>query len=137
MYSCAKKGLQYCFWCRRDFRPDELTRDHVRPLSVGGPDCPSNIVLACEICNKSRGQLTAHRANGSELVRRLDSGEDSQSLRRAIRRHNEDIHRVRSLRRFWVAVELKRLGWSPSEGMWHFWRIEALDVASSTENCET
>jgi len=34
------------------------TEDHVQPLSRGGRDHPSNIVIACEYCNTWKHYLT-------------------------------------------------------------------------------
>lgn len=34
---------------------DQLTLDHVIPLSLGGPDCADNLVWACRRCNSAKG----------------------------------------------------------------------------------
>jgi hypothetical protein len=35
---------------------DDLTTDHLIPRSRGGDDSADNVVLACQLCNKSRGE---------------------------------------------------------------------------------
>lgn len=44
-----------CCWCGA--RPDYLTFDHVLPINKGGSDHPDNLVMACEPCNRERGNL--------------------------------------------------------------------------------
>lgn len=44
-----------CFYCRGQHEPDELTIDHVIPIDQGGRHEAANIVLACGICNSSKG----------------------------------------------------------------------------------
>ena len=34
---------------------EELTLDHVKPRSLGGPDVSSNVVCACNSCNHDKG----------------------------------------------------------------------------------
>lgn len=48
----AQSGL--CFWCGSDIK-DGFHADHYIPLAKGGNNWPSNIVLACQTCNTSRG----------------------------------------------------------------------------------
>jgi 5-methylcytosine-specific restriction endonuclease McrA len=43
-----------CHWCRCLVTFAQATVDHVRPRSEGGPDDPSNIVIACDDCNQLR-----------------------------------------------------------------------------------
>ena len=40
-----------CAYCGFVFRTGDLTRDHVRPVSRGGPDQWENVVTACKRCN--------------------------------------------------------------------------------------
>ncbi|MDD2388471.1 MAG: HNH endonuclease [Desulfobacterales bacterium] len=51
---CAK-GL--CYYCERRVPPDELTMDHIVPISRGGKSTKGNIVPACKDCNNKKQQL--------------------------------------------------------------------------------
>jgi len=44
-----------CYWCECKLTLNNSTVDHVIPLSKGGLDHSNNRVLACEPCNKARG----------------------------------------------------------------------------------
>lgn len=44
-----------CQWCNRPLTYATATADHVRPVALGGPDCPSNLALSCRPCNLARG----------------------------------------------------------------------------------
>jgi 5-methylcytosine-specific restriction endonuclease McrA len=44
-----------CQYCMHEFKPSELTRDHVIPDCVGGETSWTNIVAACHPCNNKRG----------------------------------------------------------------------------------
>lgn len=45
-----------CAYCAK---PGPLHRDHVVPRSRGGPDTALNIVMACQLCNSSKGDRLA------------------------------------------------------------------------------
>lgn len=47
-----------CQYCNQLFSCDELTMDHVVPVSHGGKESWENIVAACAPCNHSRGNNT-------------------------------------------------------------------------------
>lgn len=47
-----------CAYCKGQHDPDELTIDHVIPLDQDGRHEAANIVLACGICNSSKGNRT-------------------------------------------------------------------------------
>jgi HNH endonuclease len=53
-----------CFYCARpvqikpELLADELTKDHLIPLSRGGSDDIGNIVPACFHCNRLKGTMT-------------------------------------------------------------------------------
>lgn len=49
------KKSNLCHWCGIKLIPSQATVDHVVPLSRGGLDHHNNRVLACEPCNRSRG----------------------------------------------------------------------------------
>jgi len=46
-----------CHWCGGTFPPEELTMDHVIPLSRGGKASRNNLVPACKQCNSSKKYL--------------------------------------------------------------------------------
>ena len=47
-----------CYYCQATFHPDELTMDHVVPLSRGGRSTKGNIVPCCKVCNNRKKYLT-------------------------------------------------------------------------------
>jgi 5-methylcytosine-specific restriction endonuclease McrA len=57
-----------CQYCGQRFETDELSIDHVVPLSRGGSNGWSNIVCACTGCNKRKGGRTPQQA-GMKLIR--------------------------------------------------------------------
>lgn len=46
-----------CFYCNRDVGRDQLTMDHIVPLSRGGKSKKGNIVAACKNCNNKKKYL--------------------------------------------------------------------------------
>ena len=49
------RDLYTCQYCTQEFSRNNLTLDHVRPLSLGGRTEWSNIVAACQRCNTLKG----------------------------------------------------------------------------------
>ena len=47
-----------CHYCQRKFPPEELTMDHVVPLSRGGRSNKGNVVVCCKKCNSEKKYLT-------------------------------------------------------------------------------
>lgn len=43
-----------CHYCGKTFKPDELTMDHLIPVSRGGLSEKMNIVPACKECNNKK-----------------------------------------------------------------------------------
>jgi len=56
-----------CLYCGEHFGKGTLSRDHVRPLSQGGPDVWTNVVTACVRCNTHKAGRTPEQA-GMELL---------------------------------------------------------------------
>lgn len=52
-----------CQYCRHSFPSDELTFDHVVPVSRGGPRTWENITTACIDCNRKKGNRTPEEAS--------------------------------------------------------------------------
>ena len=50
------KGI--CHYCKKKFKPEELTMDHVLPISRGGKSVKGNIVPCCKECNNEKKYLT-------------------------------------------------------------------------------
>ncbi len=44
-----------CLYCGNHFGPQQLSRDHVHPRSLGGRDRWENVVAACKRCNSRKG----------------------------------------------------------------------------------
>jgi len=52
----AREGVAECKRCGSQ---DDLTLDHIVPLSKGGSDDPKNLQLLCQSCNSSKGDRDA------------------------------------------------------------------------------
>lgn len=65
--SLFRRDNQLCLYCGFSFRPSELSRDHVKPLSQGGVDHWSNVVTACKRCNNHKAGRTPEQA-GMQLL---------------------------------------------------------------------
>ena len=61
------RGL--CHYCGRKFRTDELTMDHIIPLSRGGRSEKINIVPSCKECNNQKRYLIP--SEWEEYLRRI------------------------------------------------------------------
>jgi 5-methylcytosine-specific restriction endonuclease McrA len=46
------KGV--CHWCENTVSPDELTMDHIVPISRGGKSSKGNVVPSCKTCNSKK-----------------------------------------------------------------------------------
>lgn len=44
-----------CYWCSKELPENELTLDHLNPISKGGSHSLENLRLACKYCNNKRG----------------------------------------------------------------------------------
>jgi hypothetical protein len=56
-----------CMYCGGHFSARHLSRDHVRPISLGGQDSWNNVVTACVRCNNYKAGRTPEAA-GMELL---------------------------------------------------------------------
>lgn len=64
-----KKQRGRCFYCNTKLN-DKYHADHVMPISRGGSNYISNIVVACSVCNESKGGKLLHewRGGGGRLI---------------------------------------------------------------------
>ena len=54
-----------CAYCGHGFHFDELTREHIRPVSRGGDDSWMNCITACRSCNGAKGNRLPEEARMS------------------------------------------------------------------------
>ncbi|MDA3917944.1 MAG: HNH endonuclease [Deltaproteobacteria bacterium] len=52
-----KRSSGICHYCENNFIPNELTMDHVIPLSRGGESQKFNLVPCCKECNTKKRQF--------------------------------------------------------------------------------
>jgi len=71
------RDMYTCLYCEEEFSKNELTMDHVVPLSRGGKTEWTNIVTACNPCNGKKGnknnwkpKYKPYRPGYYELVRK-------------------------------------------------------------------
>jgi 5-methylcytosine-specific restriction enzyme A len=62
----AGKGI--CYHCEQKFPKEELTMDHLIPLSRGGRSSKKNIVVSCKQCNSLKKNLTVAELRFNELA---------------------------------------------------------------------
>ncbi len=63
-----------CHYCEKKFPPEDLTMDHIVPLSRGGKSGKGNVVPCCKQCNSDKKYLTP-----AEILLRKLRGEDDES----------------------------------------------------------
>ncbi len=66
-HTLFRRDGQLCMYCGGRFPSRALTRDHVRPISLGGADTWANVVAACKRCNNFKGGRLPEDA-GLELL---------------------------------------------------------------------
>lgn len=62
-----QRDRQICAYCGQHFKVDKLSRDHVKPVSKGGPNIWMNVVTACSPCNRRKEDRTPEEA-GMQLL---------------------------------------------------------------------
>jgi len=70
-------GKGICYFCEQKFSRDQLTMDHLIPLSRGGRSTKKNIVVACKQCNSHKKNLTVAEIRMRQLA--ADSKKESSS----------------------------------------------------------
>ena len=48
-----------CYYCQKDISKQDVTMDHVVPISRGGKSTRGNLVPCCKDCNLQKRSLTA------------------------------------------------------------------------------
>lgn len=62
-----RRDRHVCGYCGNTFATHELSRDHILPVSRGGPNTWMNVITACHHCNKAKDDRTPEEA-GMQLV---------------------------------------------------------------------
>ncbi len=62
-----RRDLHTCAYCGKSSGDHELTKDHIKPQSRGGPTTWMNCVTACKKCNNKKDNRTPEEAN-MELI---------------------------------------------------------------------
>jgi hypothetical protein len=62
-YSLFRRDRHVCAYCGGLFKEDELTMEHITPVSRGGRLRWMNMVTACRGCNVRKGSRTPEEAN--------------------------------------------------------------------------
>lgn len=57
-----RRDANLCLYCGLRFPGNQLSRDHVQPLSKGGRDTWTNVVTACRQCNNIKAWRTPEQA---------------------------------------------------------------------------
>lgn len=60
-------GKGVCYFCEKKFSRENLTMEHLIPLSRGGRSTKKNIVVACKQCNSLKKNQTVAELRLSEL----------------------------------------------------------------------
>ena len=60
-------GKGVCYHCGQKFLREQLTMDHLIPLSRGGRSTKKNIVVSCKQCNSLKKNLTVAEMRMREL----------------------------------------------------------------------
>lgn len=60
-------GRGICYHCEQKFPREELTMDHLIPVSRGGRSTKKNVVVSCKGCNSLKKNLTVAEIRLSEL----------------------------------------------------------------------
>ena len=58
-----RRDRHICAYCGDHFAYDELSRDHIMPVSRKGKDVWQNVVTACKPCNQRKNDMTPEEAN--------------------------------------------------------------------------
>ena len=66
-------GNGVCYFCEQKFSRDQLTMDHLIPLSRGGRSTKKNIVVACKQCNSHKKNLTVAEIRMRQLAEKPES----------------------------------------------------------------
>lgn len=58
-----RRDKNVCAYCGDQFTHYDLSRDHIIPVSRGGPNVWTNVVTSCQSCNKRKDNKTPEEAN--------------------------------------------------------------------------
>ena len=65
------RDLNMCGYCNRRFKVENLSRDHIIPVSKGGKNVWGNVITSCKPCNHEKADLPLGKAvdvDGDKMV---------------------------------------------------------------------
>jgi hypothetical protein len=62
-----RRDQHLCGYCGNPFSSHDLSRDHILPVSRGGPNTWMNVITSCHSCNKHKDDRTPEEA-GMQLL---------------------------------------------------------------------
>lgn len=65
-------NVRKCFYCGKNINRKSATIDHIKPLSSGGTNRESNVVLSCLDCNREKSNMPAHEYKSIIRLRKLE-----------------------------------------------------------------
>ncbi len=66
-HTLFQRDDHHCMYCGEKFSQRQLSRDHIRPVSLGGKDVWTNVITACVRCNNFKAGRTPEAA-GMQLL---------------------------------------------------------------------
>lgn len=120
-----------CIWCQKTLPDTVKTKDHLKPRCCGGSNSADNIRLACGSCNVNRGVLPDFFKNGVYLRKKIQNWVTKHPeavklphyLVVIILRYNRRAVEIKRHLADWQAVEIDRLGHSPSAAIRFRWEF--------------
>ena len=82
-----KESENICYYCGKKITSkDDLTVDHVVPVSKGGENAKDNFVISCKACNREKSNLSVERyAEFLNIIKAIsDSSNMLESIEKAI-----------------------------------------------------
>ena len=83
MRDCGRR----CVYCATPLTWENATLDHVFPLSHGGAHTPGNLVVACALCNRLKGDLLPQEFFARFPIAGLNFMRYAAAVHRALKRH--------------------------------------------------
>ena len=111
----AKETGRVCAYCGKEItNENDLTLDHVIPVSKGGKDSSENLVIACKACNSEKANLDVNKyAHFLNIMNSLAQNNDNDFMKETIsglkillKNFNDELKEIKKRKSY---LEKKRL----------------------------